>query len=273
MRPVRSGSRRGARRGRRGLSSGRALALDSPVVLHRGGVFSFEHDVEAVAECPLRLRRFEVEGGDHTLAGLLIAHRLEDGGLPEERQMYVRRTPGVVMVVPRIGPGLYRHEAVAALTVREAAASPREVGIERSRVPIFLVGVASGGVGLPDLDEAVPDRASVAVEDTPGNDDPLAKRLAGMLAGQIAVKLPYETMTVRGTRDVRERPGEDNERLLRRPEPRRHVIRVEVGGLDAVVAPVPSGLFSRPLCHATFPLLRSLHLPQLYSWSALSSWS
>src|SRR5215211_5011681 len=149
MRPVRSGSRRGARRGRRGLSSGRALALDSPVVLHRGGVFSFEHDVEAVAEGPLRLRRLEVEGGDHTLAGLLVAHRLEDGilpeeriagevhlgyqaapeGLSEERQMYVRRTPGIVVVLPRIGPWLYRNEAVAALIVGEASARPRKVRI------------------------------------------------------------------------------------------------------------------------------------------------
>src|SRR5215207_1522126 len=116
--------------------------------------------------------------------------------------MYVRRTPGVVVILPGIGPGLYRHEPVAALVVREASPHPREVRVERSRVPVVLMGVASGGVGLPDLDEAAPYRPSVGVEDAPGNDNPLTQRLAGMLAGQIAVKLPSWTVPVRRTRDV-----------------------------------------------------------------------
>src|SRR5215208_1066594 len=123
-----------------------------------------------------------------------------------------------------------------------------------------MVCVASGGVGLPDLDEAVPYRASVAVEDEPRNDDPLTQRLAGMLASQVVVKLSQRLAPVCWTCGVRERPGEDDQGLLRRPEPRRNIVRVEVRGLGAVVlAPVPSGFFSLPLCHATCPLLAPLY--------------
>src|SRR5687767_6623975 len=130
-----------------------------------------------------------------------------------------------------------------------------------------MVGVASCGVGLPDLDEAVTYRASVATEDAARNDDPLPQRLAGMLAGQVVVKLPYSAASVCRSRGVRERLGEDDERLLRRPEPRRHVVGIEVRGV--VLAPVPNGFFSLPLCHATFPFARpALHLPQNISISA-----
>src|SRR5215203_2414447 len=101
-----------------------------------------------------------------------------------------------------------------------------------------------------------------------------------MLAGQIVVKLPYSAAPVCRTSGVRECPRENDERLLRRPEPRRHVLRIEIRWLDAVVlAPVPSGFFSLPLCHATFPFARpALHLPQNISISAyvclkaLSDW-
>jgi hypothetical protein len=108
---------------------------------------------------------------------------------------------------PKIGPRLHRNEPVAALVVCQTPSRPREVRVERSRVPIVLVSVASGGVGLPDLDQAVPDRPAIAIEHASRNDDPLSQRLAGMLAGQIVVKLPYKTVPVRRTRNVRERPG------------------------------------------------------------------
>src|SRR5918994_1068827 len=132
-----------------------------------------------------------------------------------------------------------------------------------------MVCIASCGVGLPDLHEAALYRASVAIEDASRNDDPLTQRLAGMLAGQIVVKGPYSTPPRCRDPGVRERPGEDDERLLRGSEPRRHVVRIEVRGFDAVVlAPVPSGFFSLPLCHATFPLARPLYTSQDTSMSA-----
>ena len=49
------------------------------------------------------------------------------------------------------------------------------------------MGVAPGRVGLPDLDQLAGDGTAVAVEDPSGHDDPLAERLARVLAGQVGV--------------------------------------------------------------------------------------
>jgi hypothetical protein len=102
-------------------------------------------------------------------------------------------------------------------------------------VAVQVVGVASGGVGLPDLDQAVADRAAVAVEYATRDDDPLPQRLARVLAGQVVVQLPYQATPVGGASGIREGPREDDERLLRRPETRRHVVRVQVGRLPAIL--------------------------------------
>src|SRR5205085_11323895 len=95
--------------------------------------------------------------------------------------------PSVRMVLPGIRAGLDRDEPVAAVGVGEAAAGAREVRVERRRVAVDLVRVASGGVRLPDLDERVRDRAPAGVEHVARDNDPLAVRLARMLARQVAV--------------------------------------------------------------------------------------
>ena len=87
--------------------------------------------------------------------------------LPEQGEVYVGRAPGVVVVLPGVGPRLDRHEAVSSLVVGQAAAGAGEVGVQRGGMPVVLVDVAAGGVGLPDLDQAVPDRPPVAVRDAP----------------------------------------------------------------------------------------------------------
>src|SRR5918993_2337408 len=120
------------------------------------------------------------------------------------------------MILPGIGTRLYRHEPITALVVGEASPRPREVRVQRSRVLVQMVGVASCGVGLPDLDEAVTYRASIAIEDAARNDDPLPQRLAGMLAGQGVVKLPHTAAAVCRGRGVREGPRGDGEGLFPR---------------------------------------------------------
>src|ERR687896_1529129 len=105
--------------------------------------------------------------------------------------MYVRRSPGVVMVLPRVRSRLDRHEPVAALVVGEASARAGEVGVQWGGVAIQVVGVAPGGVGLPDLYQAAPNRAAVAVQHSPRDDDPLPQRLARVLAGQVVIPLPH----------------------------------------------------------------------------------
>src|SRR5215204_3673763 len=114
------------------------------------------------------------------------------------------------------------------------------------------MGVASRRVGLPDLDQAVPDRAPVAVEDASRNDDPLPQRLAGMLAGQIVVQFAYRAASKCWSCRIREGLRKDDRELLRRPEARSHVIRVEIRGLDAAIL-APGASFSRPPCQAASP--------------------
>ena len=67
------------------------------------------------------------------------------------------------------------------------AAGAGEVRIERGRVLVDLVEVAAGGVGLPDLEQRVPHRPAVVVEDASRDDDPLAERLAGMPGREVGV--------------------------------------------------------------------------------------
>ena len=99
----------------------------------------------------------------------------------------MRGPPGVVVVLPRVGPGLDRGEAVAAVVVGEHAAHPGEVRVDRRGVLVALVDVAPGGVGLPDLDQLAAHGAAVAVDDPTGHHDPLADRLTAVLDGQVGL--------------------------------------------------------------------------------------
>ena len=70
------------------------------------------------------------------------------------------------------------------MTVRPGAG---EVRVERRRVLIDLVAVASRRIRLPDLDQRLRHRASIVVEDPSLDDDALAKGLAGVLPGEVGV--------------------------------------------------------------------------------------
>ena len=52
---------------------------------------------------------------------------------------------------------------------------------------VDLVEIAAGRVGLPDLEQRVPYRPAVVVEDATGDDDPLAERFAGVPGREIRV--------------------------------------------------------------------------------------
>src|SRR5215203_1755279 len=150
------------------------------LALHRGRATSLEYDVKAVTQGPLRLGRLEVEA---RVAGEVhLGDEPAPEGWTEEREVYVSRAPGVVMVAPRVGTGLERDEPVTAVVVGEAPARAGEVGVQRRRVPVALMNVAPGGVGLPDLDQAATHGPPVAVEHAPGNDNSLSEGLAPVLA-------------------------------------------------------------------------------------------
>ena len=100
----------------------------------------------------------------------------------------MRGSPGVVVVAPGIGAGLDRRERVAAVLVGQAAAHAGEVRVEGRGVLVALVHVAAGRVGLPDLDQLVPHRPSVAVRDPAGDLQPLADGFARVLDGEVGLQ-------------------------------------------------------------------------------------
>src|SRR5680860_1129689 len=203
------------------------------VVLEDAGSLAPQDDVEPEAEGPLRLRRRVVVRRDHPLPGRRIADGVEDrvlgeqrvvrevhlGDEPlgertaEQREVDVRRPPGVVVVLPGVGAGPDRHEAVVALGVGQRAAHPGEVRVERGRPRVGDVAVASGRVGLPDLDERVGYGSAVGLEHLTGHDDPLAGGLGGVLAGQVVVELADPPLPEHGAGDLGQPVRQRHQRL------------------------------------------------------------
>src|SRR5699024_6160328 len=104
---------------------------------------------------------------------------------PEEREVDMGRPPRVVVVLPRVRARLDRGERVRAVIAGQGASDTGEVRVDRGRVLVALVDVATGGVRLPDLDELIADRPTLTVEDPPGDADALADGFAVGLDGQV----------------------------------------------------------------------------------------
>src|SRR5919106_2279199 len=220
-----------------------AVGRSATSVLHRGRLAPAQHYVEAVGERPFGHGLLEVELRDQALAVPPVGHRVEDRVLEEERvarevhlrdeprresraeqrDVDVRRSPCVGMVLPRIRSRLDRDEAVASVVVGDAAAGAAEVGVDGRGVAVALVPVAPRRVRLPDLDEAVPDRPPVAVEHAAAQDHSLAERLARVLPGEVVVELADALVAVDGPGHLREGMAQRNQWTLRRAKARPHV--------------------------------------------------
>ena len=111
---------------------------------------------------------------------------------------------------------------------------------------VDLVEIPAGGIRLPDLDELVAHRLTVTREDAAGDDDALALRLAVVLPRQIGIHGADRGLAVRGPGQLRQRRGEDHERLLRRPEAGTDVVVVVVRRIGADALGV-AHLGERPL--------------------------
>ena len=162
----------------------------------------------------------------------------------EQREVDVRGTPGVVVVAPRVGARLDRHEPVAALVVGQAAPAADEVRVQRRRVQVAVVAVAPGGVGLPDLDELPAHRPPGRVQDPAGDDDALPQRLPGGVLREVGVERGHvgDPEHGRGALDGARR--RDDERLGRRAQGGRAVRRVRAVRMAAAQrrqAPRPGG--------------------------------
>ena len=239
-------------------------------------VAAAEHDVEAVAERPLRHRSSPSrtrETSRSRAAGSRTtgrSGRTANSGSPgkyicvtsrsreraaEEREVDVRRPPGVGVVPPRVGAGLDRDEPVPALGVGEAAAGAGEVRVERRRVLVALVEVAAGGVRLPDLDQRVAAPAGRPSSTRPRDDDALAQRLAVVLAGEVGVGLGHAAR--------RRRPARSGPRAPRAAGPA--AAPAPAGARRAVVRGRGSGGSTPPSRHrrSSTPLSRHAAHPPL----------
>src|SRR6185503_9549341 len=165
---------------------------------------------------PVRNSEVDVERRHHAVANTGITNRVEnrverlqwiagkvhlrdeprEKAGADDREVNVRRTPGVVMIAPRVMSWLDRHEPIAALFVGKGPAGSREVRIQRRVMRVDFVCVAPTRIGLPDLDKGARQRTSVVVEDASFDDDPLADWSRGVLPREIVVNRPDNVVRI-----------------------------------------------------------------------------
>ncbi len=102
------------------------------------------------------------------------------------------------------------------------------------------IHVAPRRVGLPDLDESVADRLSVAVEDASSDDDPLAKGLASVLPCEVGVLRPYRYASKDRSRCfVKPLVRQSHRLVLGRAQLGGPIVGIEVGRFEIHVAHGP----------------------------------
>src|SRR5467141_2789618 len=215
---------------------------------HRRGNAATQHDVEAVRQRPFRNGVLPVEHRDQANARFLVGDRVvhrvvlqqrvsrkihlrdhtrEERG-SKQREMDMRRAPGVVVVAPGILARPDADEAIAAFSVGHGAPGAGEVRIERRIVLIGAVRIAPGTVRLPDFDQGVRHRPDVLVQHAPAHDNALADRLAPVLAGEIVVGRLDVSVAEDRASQLGQRLWRHDERLRRASLLRRGVRRVVV---------------------------------------------
>src|ERR1700730_16164843 len=95
--------------------------------------------------------------------------------------MNMGRTPGVGMIAPGICAGLDAHEAIAAFVIGRCPPSAGKIRVKRCGMLIPLMDISASCVGLPHLNQRIPNRPAVLVENAPRHNDTLAEGFARML--------------------------------------------------------------------------------------------
>src|SRR5690625_47106 len=238
-----------------GVSPSRSLMVVVLLVLEHRGFRAAQDDVEVESERPLLQRRAVVVTGDHPVPGFLVAHRVEDRVLEEQRvvgevhlghqplgersseqrEVDVRRPPRVRVVLPWVGTRAHGDEPVPPLGVGHGPPDTGEVGVQRRRPVVPDVAVSPGGVGLPDLDQGVRNGTTVLLEDAAMHDDPLPLRLVIVLAGEVVVELADAILAQHRPGQLTEALRDEPERLLRVPQPGGRVLRAVGRAVNALV--------------------------------------
>src|SRR5208282_794496 len=125
----------------------------------------------------------------------------------------MRRPPRVVVIEPRVCPGLDGDETVRSVFIGHGSTRPTEVGIERSGMLIVSVPIPSGGVCLPNLEERVGEGPPVAVKHASAHDDALTDRFPWVLASQIVIFFPDLLMAKNRSCNFRKRVRQQDKGL------------------------------------------------------------
>src|SRR5580693_840090 len=229
-----------------------------------------QYDVPPVTGRVLGLSQVMVIGGDQPLARNGVHDGLVDGiqseqrvarkvhlgdqtlgeSGSEDREVNVRRTPGILVISPWVGTRLDGQKAIRSVGLGQATAHPGEVRIDRRRVLVLLMVVATGGIGLPDLHELARHRPTRGVPQPPGHDDALPDGLAGMAGGEVGIEgvdIPAAEARGPALELVRVDADERGSRMAQLAAAVRRVVQPRLGALFPVVVSCDAGDLHRYL--------------------------
>ena len=235
-----------------GLRGARNQTHSRPSSKWRGRAAA-QHDVEAVAHGPFGLCERQIERRHQALPRILIGDRMQDRidchqriagkihlghqaaqqARSEEREMNVGRSPGIRMIAPWIRSGLDGDKAVIAGVVRDRAAGSQKIWIERRRMAVPRMAIATGCIRLPHFHQRVRNTAAVFVDDTSGDDDALAQRRVREMPCEVVVAFADRIVAVERARQLTERMRHLNQRLGGRAPYGGPVAFVQILGLRA----------------------------------------
>src|SRR5947209_4571201 len=84
-----------------------------------------------------------------------LCYQARKHGGAKYREMDVRWTPGIGVILPGIGTRTNCQKPIDPLCIGQTATHPQEVRIKRPRPLIPFMEIAASSIGLPDLQECV----------------------------------------------------------------------------------------------------------------------
>src|ERR1700676_573087 len=139
-----------------------------------------ENDVKVISQRLTGHRGVPVKKRDQAIARVLVGNAVENGierqqrisrkihlrdqareqPGTEEREVNVRRAPGVRMILPRVRARLYRNKTITAFPIGQHTSAAREIRVQRGIVLIHAMAVAPSRIGLPNLNESSGNRVA-----------------------------------------------------------------------------------------------------------------
>ena len=161
-------------------------------------------------------------------------------------------------------PGRMGDEPITSVVVRQRAARPEEVRVQRSIVRVSHVMVAAGCIRLPDLHQSPSEGPAAFVHHASCDNNPLPERLAvpNRASREIALRFRHRVVPEHRSRELGDRLIQQHQASRLRPEVRRLVGLVRLVRMGPPVtrielpyqahsatssdAPMPSARFAAP---------------------------